>query len=223
MHRLPKPWLFRLQGAGLMLLLVLVVAVLYFNPGVAGWLTYVGYQGKTFGPAPRNSRPVYPRNDVPGVTNFAIVSRNLYRGAAADALGFRTLKLMGVKTVVDLRQFHSDLPLLKGTGLQYYYLPANPSEIDDDEVAQFLRIVRNPDNQPVFVHCTAGSDRTGVMVAIYRVMDEEWPVEAAAQELPIFGFHKVFQPLLQYLSELDRAHLNALSASIPPPKVLLVK
>jgi hypothetical protein len=62
-----------------------------------------------------------------------------------------------------------------------------------------------------------------VAVAIYRVLDQGWPVEQAAQELPRFGFHEVFVPLLHYLRGMDRGRINALAATLPPPKVIVVR
>ncbi|MEI6501639.1 MAG: protein-tyrosine phosphatase family protein, partial [Armatimonadota bacterium] len=72
------------------------------------------------------------------------------------------------------------------------------------------------------VHCAAGSDRTGTMVAVYRVMEQGWPVEQAAQELPRFGFHEVWVPLLQYLKTMNRAQINALAATRPLPPVMYI-
>jgi protein tyrosine/serine phosphatase len=129
---------------------------------------------------------------------------------------------MGVRTIVDLQEFHSDLRALRGLGLRYVHLRMNPAEIEDGEVAAFLQVVRDPDCQPVFVHCKAGSDRTGVVVAVYRVMEQRWPPEQAALELPRFGFHEVFLPLQHYLKQLDRGKLNSLAATQPPPRVVVV-
>ena len=65
-----------------------------------------------------------PRNDLPGLPNFAKVADGLYRGAQPSAEGFRTLTGMGVKTVVNLRWAHSDREMLAGTGLQYLHIRA---------------------------------------------------------------------------------------------------
>lgn len=94
------------------------------------------------------------------------MSRELYRGAGATPEGYRTLKRLGVRTIVDLRELHPDSESLRGLGLYYAHIPMNPADIDDDEVAQFLQVVLSPRYQPAFVHCKAGADRTGVVVAI---------------------------------------------------------
>jgi len=205
-----------------MLLVMLVVAVVYFWVG-SGWFTYLGWKPHVIDiSAPTQWKLATPRHDLPGLQNFAQVSRNLYRGGAADAVGYRTLKQMGVRTIVDLQEFHSDLSALKGLGLRYVALPMNPAEIEDEDVAMFLQVVRDPACQPIFIHCRAGSDRTGVLVAIYRVIEQHWPVEQAAKELPLFGFHDVFVPLQTYLKKLDQAKVNSLAATLPPPRVVVV-
>lgn len=215
-----SPWRYRLQGVALGILLVVVFAAFYYRVG-HGFLIYLGWKTGVFDfEAPSEYRLTSPSEHIPGVTNYARVSRNLHRGAAANATGYRILSEMGIRTIVDLREFHTDLRALQGIGVRYVRIPMNPADVDDDEVAEFLQVVRNPDLQPVFVHCTAGSDRTGVVVAIYRVMDQHWPPEQAALELPRFGFHEVFQPILHYLKNFDKAHINALAATQDPPDVL---
>lgn len=216
-------WMLRAQGAGLGVALVSILLLFHYWPGLSGFATYFGHRSGLFQPLETGPYALAsPREDIPGLTNFAPVSRNLYRAAAASRTGFVQLKAMGVRTIVDLREAHSDLPDLQGLGLKYAHIPLNPARLRDEEAADFLHVVRDPDYQPLLVHCTAGSDRTGVMVAVYRVMEQDWPVDQAAQELPRFGFHQVWVPLLKYLKSLDREHINALAATRPMPSVVYV-
>src|SRR5438128_812424 len=80
---------------------------------------------------PEPAELLKPRNDLTGLKNFAQVSPMLCRGAQPGNEGFRTLKKMGVKTVINLRALHSDRKELKGLGLQYVHIPCqawNPSD-----------------------------------------------------------------------------------------------
>jgi protein tyrosine/serine phosphatase len=55
-------------------------------------------------------------------------------------------------------------------------------------IDQFLKIVNDPANQPVYVHCVGGRHRTGVMTAVYRMTQEGWSADQAFQEMKRFKF-----------------------------------
>jgi protein tyrosine phosphatase (PTP) superfamily phosphohydrolase (DUF442 family) len=158
-----------------------------------------------------------PRHDVPGVDNFARVSPTLYRGAQPTREGFLQLQRMGVKTVISFRALHSDDALLAGTGLWYLNIPAFAEHPEDEDMLKFLKVVSDPANQPVFVHCEYGSDRTGCAVAVYRIVAENWTPEQAARELPAFGYHPIFTEIKSYLARFDRAALSKKLQATPAP------
>src|SRR5437879_1175673 len=83
-----------------------------------------------------------------GVPNLHRVDDHLSRGAQPSAEGFRQLKAMGVRTVIDLRSFHSDGRLLDGTGLNYIRFYMKPWHAENDDVIRFLRIVTDTNNAP---------------------------------------------------------------------------
>lgn len=107
-------------------------------------------------------------------------------------------------------------------------IPINPYLFTDRHAVKFLQIVNDPENQPVFVHCRHGSDRTGTMVAIYRMAVENWPRSRAINEMldPRFGFHSTFFTLPAYLEEVDivavkkQADINTPYMATPPPQYL---
>jgi len=76
-----------------------------------------------------------------------------------------------------------------------------------DELA-FLRIVTDPAGQPVFVHCREGEDRTGMMVAVYRMVVQDWPKGKAMAEMKRMGFNEVWEPLEDYLEDFDPAKMK---------------
>jgi protein tyrosine phosphatase (PTP) superfamily phosphohydrolase (DUF442 family) len=163
-----------------------------------------------------------PRNDLPGLPNFAKISDALYRGAQPTREGFLELKKMGVRTVVNLRTAHSDKELMTGLGLKYVSISFKPWHAEDEDVIPFLKVVANPQHQPVFVHCQHGADRTGTMVAIYRVCVQGWDMKQAMEELPRFGFHSIWENLRRYLLALDAVAMKAKAASAQEPKVEIV-
>jgi protein tyrosine phosphatase (PTP) superfamily phosphohydrolase (DUF442 family) len=122
-----------------------------------------------------------------GVTNFAKVSPALWRGAQPTSDGFRNLEAAGVKTVINLRHDHDDLPLLTGTKLKYLRIPARAWHPEEEDLVVFLRVLQDPNNWPVFVHCAEGKDRTGYAVGTYRIVTENWNADDAIHEM--FDFH----------------------------------
>ncbi|RCK78111.1 MAG: Protein tyrosine/serine phosphatase [Candidatus Ozemobacter sibiricus] len=122
--------------------------------------------------------------------NFARVDRQLYRGGQPNAEGFRRLKEMGVKTIINLRlEDPSEEQTVRELGLNYYRIPL-PDTMPPTaaQVAEFLAILRNPANGKVYVHCAAGKNRTGAMVAVWRI-ENGMSNEAALQEALRYGLH----------------------------------
>ncbi len=145
------------------------------------------------------------RLEVKGAGNVYKVSDALYRSAQPSAEGFVTFKKLGIRTVVNLRSFHSDRKKIGDTGLGYEHIYMKAWHAEDKEVVRFLQIVTDPRRQPVLVHCQHGSDRTGTMCAIYRVAVQSWTKAEAIREMKEggYGFHKVFVNLERYIRKLD--------------------
>jgi protein tyrosine/serine phosphatase len=140
-----------------------------------------------------------------GVPNLHKVSDSLYRSAQPSAEGMRNLRAIGVETIVNLRSFHSDRDEIGDTGLAYEHIYMKAWHPEEDEAVRFLQIVANPRRYPVLVHCQHGADRTGTMVALYRVAVQGWNKEEAIEEMfqGEFGFHGIWDNLIQWINALD--------------------
>jgi tyrosine-protein phosphatase SIW14 len=183
----------------------------------------IGVLAPTLGAAEPAAKPAKPQDDLPGLKNFAVVSEALSRGAQPTAEGFAELKRRGVKTIVNLHWAHSDRELLAGTGLQYVEIPCLPWHPEQGDVLKFLKIVAEPKNQPVFVHCEQGADRTGTMVAVYRMLEQGWTSDDAVKELSNFHFHPIFGDVVTYLKKFDPAATKKKLETTAPPKIEVVK
>jgi len=141
----------------------------------------------------------------PCLPNLHKVTGNLYRGAQPESGGFKELELMGVRTIVNLRLTDSDKDSIAGTGLNYTRIPAEAWDLDEDEIIRFLKIVNDGANTPVFVHCNHGADRTGAMVAIYRIIVQGWGKQNAIDEMTSggYGFHSLWGNLTEYIRDMD--------------------
>ena len=169
----------------------------------------ISFAGDTNQLASRPANWATPLNR-PGLTNFYQVTTNLYRGAQPSAAGMKELKAMGVKTVLNLRSFHSDHGLVSSGELKLSRLHMKPWHAEDEDVVAFLKIASDTNNLPLFVHCQHGADRTGMICAMYRIVICGWTKEAAIQEMKDGGFHFFpgWKDLVDYINKVDVEELK---------------
>lgn len=143
--------------------------------------------------------------EMAGVPNLHKVSDQLYRSAQPTAAGLRNLKNLGLKTIINLRSFNSARDEIGDTGLAYEHIYMKAWHPEEKDIVRFLQIVTNPQRTPVLVHCQHGADRTGTMVAIYRIVVQGWPREEALREMRNggFGFHGVWKNLIQWINGVN--------------------
>ena len=142
---------------------------------------------------------------VAGITNCYQVTSNLYRGAQPTAEGFKQLEAMGIKTVVSLRSFHSDEKKIAGTNLKSIRFEVKPWHGETEDVVDFLKVMADTNNLPVFVHCQRGADRTGMMCAMYRIVFCGWSKEQAIDEMRHGGFEfsPAWENLIRFIEKAD--------------------
>jgi len=151
------------------------------------------------------SRPVQWATplDAPSMQNFYKIDDRLYRSAQPQAAGMQTLARLGVRNVLNLREFHTDDKEAAGTGLKLYHVPMNAGWIEDEDVAAALTVIKSAQG-PILVHCWHGSDRTGVIVAMYRIIFQQWPKAAAIDELVNggYGYHSIYDNIVTYIENV---------------------
>jgi len=179
----------------------------------------------TIGCATSSSSSRFPSQSA-SIQNFQSVSPGLYRGAQPTEAGLKSLKELGIKTIVSLRIPPQVVAWETGMAdqldMDFVSLPlSNYDSPSERQLREFLKIVTDPTRQPVFVHCRKGSLRTGAMIAGYRVIQEGWTVKQAYAEAKRFGFDNQspwFLPLKWFIFDLsDYLHL----AVTPPAKLVL--
>lgn len=139
---------------------------------------------------------------VPGIPNAGKISETLFRGAQPTATGLAQLKQLGVTTIVNLRDWHaavaSERKRAEGRGIHFINIPVSGwSPPADGQVAQFLSLFHDSPGEKIFVHCKYGDDRTGVMIAAYRIAQNHWSVQQAIEEMHAFGFHNHWHPSME--------------------------
>jgi protein tyrosine/serine phosphatase len=129
---------------------------------------------------------------LPGVPNLHQVDGHIYRSAQPNAQGMRKIEELGVRTVINLRKFNSDKRELRGTALALEEMNINTWDVRDEHVIGVLKILRDAQRGPFLIHCQHGADRTGLMTAMYRMVEQGWSREDALREMTRggYGFHK---------------------------------
>ncbi len=135
----------------------------------------------------------YFRDPFVDIPNFYQVDERLYRGGQPKPEGFKKLQALGIKTVISLRgedeKTYNEKETLKTLGINFYNLPMSVyTRPRDEHILSFLESVLNKNNQPVFLHCESGRDRTGAIVAVYRVVVSGLTIKQAYKEAKILGF-----------------------------------
>jgi protein tyrosine/serine phosphatase len=129
--------------------------------------------------------------------NFSEVTPTLYRGGQPSQRGFSILANRGVNIVVDLRgSRNSERRIVSHLGMRYVAMPWHCPFPTDKTFARFLRLVRKNSGKKIFVHCRLGDDRTGMMIAAYRMGQEGWSAERAENEMEKYGFNFTHRRLI---------------------------
>ena len=150
-----------------------------------------------------------------GVSNLHRISPMLYRSEQPTALGMKNLEKLGIRTVINLRAFNDDDDEVKGTSLRTEHVKILTWRIDDRHVIEVMRMLRQTENAPFLIHCQHGADRTGVMSAMYRVLEQGWTPEDALKELIDggYGYHAMWKNIVRYVRSVDVARLRESIAS----------
>lgn len=161
----------------------------------------------------RSSPP--PTNDVPpaqaekceveGVENLYKITPELYRSGQPTPQGFANLQAMGVRTVLNMREYHDDARKARHTNLNLLRYPVGTSDVTEQDVENCLRMLLAAP-KPAVLHCWHGSDRTGIVVAAWRILFEGWTVGQAEAEfrIPAYGHHDFwYGNLVKLMREID--------------------
>lgn len=157
------------------------------------------------------TKAVKVKEDLP---NFHQVHPFLYRGGEPSPEGLKKIKEMGITTIFDLRnpgeKKYDEKESAKQLGLRYISMPMNSKAPTPKQIKRLMDEIdraKGKSGQPtqgtetaaaaaskdaVFVHCAHGSDRTGCMVGIWRVMRDGYDYDTAYKEMRKYWFTPKF-------------------------------
>ncbi len=166
------------------------------------------------GDSPANRKHAVIRKPLAGVPNFGEVSKKLFRGGQPSEKGFEALAKTGIGIVVDLRgSRESERKQVTSLGMQYVSIPWHCFHPRDEVFARFLVLFREKPDQKVFVHCRLGDDRTGMMVAAYRMAEQGWTSAEAKREMEDYGFSGIHHLICPSLSSYEENFPHRLKSS----------
>jgi protein tyrosine/serine phosphatase len=165
--------------------------------------------------------PASPSTPVAGVGNFYQVNEHIYRGAQPTAAGFQSLAKLGVKTIIDLREADGRSALEKkaveASGMRYINIPLRgmsaPSAADVDKI---MALFNDEKAGPVFVHCKRGADRTGTVVACYRIAHDRWDNAKALSEAKAEGMRWIEIAMQHYVLNYRAPAATVAAPAIAP-------
>ena len=125
------------------------------------------------------------------IGNFGEVSPTYFRGEQPEGSEYATLAAFGIKTVIDLQADGqaNEQGQVEKAGMKFHRIPMTTHVAPTKaQIAEFLKLVNEPENQPVYVHCAGGKHRTGVMTAVYRMATDGWNSDQAFKEMKSYKF-----------------------------------
>lgn len=132
----------------------------------------------------------------PELPRFQQVSEKLYRSAQPRDRGMSRLRELGINTIINLRgaskRTRAQEAEARAQGLNYYNIALpNWGRPQNDRVERILEIINAPENGRVLIHCREGVDRTGMIVAIYRMRHDGWSSNDALAEAERAGMKRI--------------------------------
>jgi len=137
------------------------------------------------------------------LNNCFRVDAHLIRCGQPSAADFSLLAGLGVTRVLNLREYHDDARITRDERLTLMRLPLDAAEVTPTQLRQAVALIKaNPG--VTLVHCWHGSDRTGAVVAAYRILSQGWSKDEAIREFIYggYGFHPIYWDLVHSLEQL---------------------
>lgn len=138
------------------------------------------------------------------LTNLYQIDAGVYRSDQPTHADFKALEKYGIREVLNLRSRHSDNDEAVGTGIKLYRLKMKAHSVSEEQLINALRIIKDRKG-PLLFHCHHGSDRTGAVAALYRIIFQGVSKKDAIQEMTEggFGFHRIYKNIIRTIENAD--------------------
>lgn len=138
------------------------------------------------------------------LVNLYRIDTDVYRSEQPSSADFAALQAYGIREVLNLRNRHSDKDEASGTTIKLHRLKMKAHTVSEDQLIDALRVIKNRKG-PIVFHCHHGSDRTGAVCAMYRIVFQGVSKQKAIQEMTEggFGFHRIYKNIIRTIEEAD--------------------
>jgi Protein tyrosine/serine phosphatase len=138
------------------------------------------------------------------IENFFQIDDEFFRSGNPSKEAFRELESLGIMEVINLQTYHSDDDEAEGTKVTLHRVKMNAHRITEEDVVEVLRLIKDRKGK-ILIHCKHGSDRTGLIAAMYRVIFQGWTKEDATDELINggYGHHRIFRNIPKFIEKAD--------------------
>jgi uncharacterized protein (TIGR01244 family) len=173
--------------------------------------------------APRGAAAQQATADVP-IARFHQVDEHLYRGAQPTTQGLTRLQAFGVRTIVNIRDegdaaVENERRVVESLGMRFVHIPIKDGNIFNwsrripaEAVTRFFEVLGSVPG-PVFIHCKRGTDRTGALVAIYRIARNGWDTTRALKEANERGMRPWYRGLRKQIQTFDSSMIQSVKAT----------
>ena len=144
------------------------------------------------------------------VRNFHTVDDRVLRGGQPTEKEFEELSKLSVKTVIDLRAGvdRSEKTIVEKLGIRYIHEPMSAiAEPSSQQISKILQLLETEPG-PVYVHCLRGKDRTGTVIACYRIAHDKWGNQKALDEARSFGMSRLEWRMQQFIRQFKPVPKN---------------
>jgi len=139
------------------------------------------------------------------IGNLHRVSADVFRSEQPDKSDIEDLKLLKIRTLLNLREYHGDDEFFKQQGFALVHNKMSAGGVKVADLIAALKLLKDAE-KPVLVHCWHGSDRTGMVIAAYRMVFQNWSRKDAIDEFRLggFGYHeKTYPNIIKLLETMD--------------------
>lgn len=142
--------------------------------------------------------------------NFYQVTPSIYRSAMPDQGKLKIIQAQHISTIISLIKEDDKQWLGDKTNINYISYPIHADRVTDDDVLYILRTIKQSlsKGEAVLLHCKHGQNRTGLFVAMYRIVNQRWTKQHAIWEMANGGYSTDLNDIKDAIAYIKKAKVR---------------